>query len=108
VPLSISIALWVSLTMAVLSVTLGAAYCFRNARAAWRDLKQLGSAIDGALAALAEALAAAATRGAELGAGVPRLETALASLRATWRRHQVLRAAWQDVFEAFGDVYPRK
>lgn len=107
-PVSISIALWTSLALVVLSVTLGTVYCFLGAVTTWRDLKRLGSAVDGAALALGEAVANLGTRTAQLASGAPRLEAALARFRVSWRQHQVLRAAWQDVFEMFGAVYPRK
>jgi hypothetical protein len=107
-PLPLWVVLWISLALLLLSLTLGLLHCFRTGRALWRDLKSFGSVLDGTVAALSEALAAAAEGGARFGAGAPRLDAAVAGLRGSWRRWSVLRAAVGDVRTSLVAVYPRK
>ena len=84
---------------------------FLRARALWRTLKSLGSAADvtvGGLTGSTERLAASTEA---MGSETSKLEPALARLRRSLARAAVLRAALQDVQNAFGRViavYPRK
>ena len=107
-PLPLWVVLWISLALLLLSLTLGFLYCFRAGRALWRDLKIFGTTLDGTVAALTQALALTAERGAGFGAGAPRLDGAVARFRGSWRRLSVLRAAVGDVRSSLVAVYPRK
>ena len=107
-PLPLWIALWISLALLVLSLTSGAVFCFRSGRALWRDFKSFGTALDGTVAGVTTALGLAADRSARFGEGIPRLEAAVARLRASSRRWSVLSAAVQDVRTSVVDLYPRK
>ena len=105
-PLPVWLALWLSLALLLLSLTLGIVYCFRAGRALWRDIKSFGAALDGV--AGTAAFEAGAARSGRFGENTPRLDAAVARLRTSWRRWSVLRAAVADVRASVVALYPRK
>lgn len=107
-PLPLWIALWISLALLVLSLTLGLVSCFRAGRALWRDVHSFSSALDGVIVAIADSVAGITQQSRGLETAAPRLEAAVASLRASWRRWSVLRAAVGDVRSSLAAAYPRK
>jgi hypothetical protein len=107
-PLLVWIALWFSLGLLLVSLTLGAVYCFRAGRALWRDARSFTVALDGVIVALTDSLAAMAQRSAAAATAAPRLDAAIARLRVSSRRWSVLLAAVGDVRASVVALYPRK
>ena len=102
-PLPVWVVLWISLALLLLSVTLGAVYCFRAGRALWRDIATFTSALDAVAVALPDSRASAVP----VTAAAP-IDAAVARLRTSWRRWTVLRTAVADVRAPLVAVYPRK
>ena len=97
--------------MLVLASTAGAVYVFLHARRLWRSLKSLGPAVDVTVGPLNASVERLATSAEAFGSDTPKLDAAVARLRRSLARLAVLRAAMQDVQDAFGRlsaVYPRK
>jgi hypothetical protein len=103
--------LWIAVLVVVFASTAGAVFVFLRVRVLWRALKSLGSAVDVTLGPLNASLEQLTANTEAFGSETPKLEAALARLRGSLARAAVLRAAVQDVQDAFGRltaVYPRK
>jgi hypothetical protein len=104
-------AVWLSLGLLILVLTLGIVWVFRAGRTFWRDFRSFGSSVDDTVTTIAAASERLAASSAEFDAAVPRLEAATAGLRVSLARLAVLQAAVREVKESVTGVtslYPRK
>ncbi len=102
---------WIALFVLLLSLTAGSVYLFLRALKLWRTLKIFGSALDGVVRELTGSLERLSGSAEAFGSGTPKLQASLERLRHSLARGAVLRAAVDDVRDAFGRlaaVYPRK
>jgi sigma54-dependent transcription regulator len=107
----VSLVLWISLGVVLVSLTGGAVFVFLRVLSLWRAFKSFTAAVDGLMRELSGSFDRLSTNAEALGSETPKLEAALARLRHSFARVAVLRAAMQDVQDAFGRltaVYPRK
>ena len=103
--------MWIAVLVVVFASTAGAVYVFLRVRVLWRTLKSLGSAVDVTLGPLNASMERLAASSEAFGSETPKLDAALTRLRGSLAKAAVLRAAVQDVLDAFGRltaVYPRK
>ena len=108
---SVPPAVWLSLGVLILALTLGFLWIFRAARRTWRDLRSVGAAVDDTVSGVAAAAERVATTGAAVAADSPRLEAATTRLRGSLARQAVLGAAMHDLevsIPGLSALYPRK
>jgi len=102
---------WIALAFFLLCLTGGAVLVFLRVRALFKDLRAFSPALQGAVSPLDASLDRLDAGMQSSRSAKPRLDTSVDRLRRSLAQVAVLRAAVDDVREAFGRltaVYPRK